>query len=186
MEENQSKDSQPSVADIIKFALIVIAIVVPFRLWIAQPYIVEGSSMIPTFKDGDYLIVDQISLRAEEPSRGEVIIMKYPRDPKKFFIKRIIGLPGETLSIEKGEVFVKSSPENLAQKVEENYVIYKKDENFTVVLKENEYFVLGDNRSGSSDSRVWGPLPKANIVGRPILRLLPLKNIDVFPGDESF
>ncbi|MEK7117183.1 MAG: signal peptidase I, partial [Patescibacteria group bacterium] len=93
MEENQSKDSQPSVADIIKFALIVIAIVVPFRLWIAQPYIVEGSSMIPAFKDGDYLIVDQISLRAEEPERGDVIIMKYPRDPKKFFIKRIIGLP---------------------------------------------------------------------------------------------
>lgn len=183
MEENQSKDSQTSVADIIKFALIVIAIVAPFRLWIAQPYIVEGSSMIPTFKDGDYLIVDQISLRVEEPKRGEVIIIKYPKDPKKFFIKRIIGLPGETVIVDRGKVFIQDPEENAPVEFNEDYIVYNKDENFKIILKSDEYFVMGDNRAGSSDSRVWGPLPAENIVGRPILRLLPLKQIGVLPGN---
>jgi len=185
MEENKSKEVKSNVAEIIKFALIVAAIVVPFRLWIAQPYIVEGSSMDPTFKNSDYLIVDQVSFYLKAPKRGEVVIMKYPREPSKFFIKRIVGLPGEIVIIENGKVSTKSSEKGASMELSENYIVYNKNENFRATLKEGEYFVLGDNRTASSDSRTWGPLPLENIVGRPILRLLPLKNIGIFPGNES-
>ena len=109
MEKNEAKEGGSSVVDILKFALIVAAVVVPFRLFIAQPYIVEGSSMDPTFKDSDYLIVDQTYPRFGAPKRGDVIIMKYPKDTSKFFIKRIIGLPEETVIIKEGRVFIKNS-----------------------------------------------------------------------------
>lgn len=184
-QENESRKKGSGVMEIIKFALIVLAIVVPFRLFIAQPYIVEGSSMVPTFENGDYLIVDQVSLHLEKPKRGEVIIMRYPNNPKKFFIKRIIGLPGETIAIEGGKVSIKSSGAGTPEELVENYIVYKKVENFSTALKDDEYFVMGDNRAGSSDSRSWGPLPSKNIVGRPLLRLLPLKQIGILPGDES-
>ncbi len=185
MDENQIKEKDSGVTDIIKFALIVVAIVVPFRLFIAQPYIVEGSSMDPTFKNGDYLIVDQISLHLEAPKRGEVIIMKYPKDPSKFFIKRIIGLPEETVVIKEGKISIKSPGGKDDFPLEENYIVYNKNEDSSATLKKGEYFVMGDNRGASSDSRVWGPLPLKNIVGRPFLRLLPLKNIGIFPGAGS-
>lgn len=187
MEENKPKnDSQATptgISEIIKFALIIILVVVPFRIWIAQPYIVEGSSMDPTFKNGDYLIVDQLSYHFESPKRGEVIIMKYPKDPSKYFIKRVVGLPEETIIIEGGKVFVKGSEENAVKTpLSEGYVVYDKIDNFTTTLKKGEYFVMGDNRKGSSDSRIWGPLPEKNVVGRPILRLLPIQEIGLLPG----
>jgi signal peptidase I len=182
MHEEKNQQRRESIAEILKFSLIVLAIVVPFRLWIAQPYIVEGSSMDPTFKNGDYLIVDQVSYQLEEPKRGEVIIMRYPKDPSKYFIKRIIGLPEETVLIENGKVFIKPPGENILLELDESYVVYDKTEEFSATLKENEYFVMGDNRAGSSDSRVWGPLPAQNIVGRPFIRLLPITKIKILPG----
>ncbi len=189
-EKNAPKEKKSGVSDIIKFSLIVVAIVIPFRLFIAQPYIVEGSSMDPTFKNGDYLIVDQVSSRFESPNRGDVIIMRYPKDPSKYFIKRIVGLPKETVIIQEGKVFIQKPIEDGAIKngegdtfsLNESYIVFPKSENFSTTLKEKEYFVMGDNRAGSSDSRIWGPLPERNIVGRPLLRLLPIKQIGIFPG----
>lgn len=187
MDENIAKKEDSSVKELIKYAILALIIVIPFRIFIAQPYIVDGSSMDPTFKNSDYLIVDQLSKRFEVPERGSVIIIRYPKDPSKFFIKRLIGFPGETVIIEEGKVYIKPSilesekgSANLS--FNEPYVVYSKKENFSMQLGENEYFVMGDNRAGSSDSRIWGPLPKENIVGRPILRLLPIKNISLFPG----
>lgn len=184
--ENQPKKEpeQESWGDLFKFAVIAMAIVIPFRIFIAQPYMVEGSSMDPTFKDGDYLIVDQISYRFENPSREDVIILKYPKDHSKNFIKRIIGLPKETVSIRDGEVYIKGV-DGEGFRVDDSYVKFGKKDNLDISLGENEYFVLGDNRANSSDSRYWGVLRKDEIVGRPLLRLLPVKTLSIFPGANT-
>lgn len=168
--------------ELIKYAVLAILIVVPFRIFVAQPYVVNGSSMDPTFHDGDYLIVDQISKRFEVPDRGSVVIIRYPKDLSKFFIKRLIAYPGEQVDIRGGVVYVinEQNPEGL--KLDDSYVEFKKNENFSITLKDDQYFVMGDNRAGSSDSRIWGPINKKNIVGEPIVRLLPLQKIDLLPG----
>lgn len=176
----EEKKDKESWLDLIKFGIICVLIVVPFRIFVAQPYVVEGSSMDPTFKDGDYLIVDQISYNFEKPERGDVIILKYPSNPKRFLIKRVIGLPGETVVIKNGKVYIRKNGEEF--RLEENYVVYGKIDNLEFNLKDKEYFVMGDNRAGSSDSRAWGTLPEENVVGKPILRLLPLNSISLSPG----
>src|SRR3990167_9889845 len=98
-----------SLLDTIKFIVLALIIVTPIRMFIAQPFIVNGSSMDPTFATGQYLIVDEISYRFNEPKRGDVIVLRYPRDPKKFFINRIVGLPGDTVEIQEGVVTIKDS-----------------------------------------------------------------------------
>jgi len=168
--------------ELVRYGIIALIIVIPFRIFIAQPYVVSGSSMDPTFKDADYIIVDQLSKRFEDPERGDVLIIKYPRDPSKFFIKRLIGFPGETVKIINGVVNIYNQENKDGFALDEPYVVFTKNENISFELGEDQYFVMGDNRAGSSDSRVWGPLPKKFIVGRPIVRLLPLNNIDVYPG----
>jgi len=185
MEENNNQSPKSSFWEFVRYAVIALLIVIPFRVFIAQPYVVSGSSMDPTFKDADYLIVDQISKRFEEPKRESVIIIKYPKDPSKFFIKRLIAFPEETVEIKNGAVTIYNKENEDGIKLNEPYVVYKKNENITIILEKDEYFVMGDNRAGSSDSRAWGPLPKEYIVGRPILRLLPLGKIGVWPGLSS-
>lgn len=180
MEQEKSGKSS-SFWEMVKYAALALIIVVPFRIYVAQPYMVSGLSMDPTFKDADYLIVDQISKRFEEPQRGSVVIIRYPRNPSEFFIKRLIGFPGETIQINDGAVSIYRGDEKITT-LDEPYVVYKKLENFSLTLNQDEYFVMGDNRAGSSDSRAWGSLPKKYIIGRPILRLLPLTKIDIWPG----
>lgn len=182
MEENIDKKEDSSIKELIKYAVIAIIIVIPFRIFVAQPYIVDGSSMDPTFKNADYLIVDQLSKRFEVPERGSVVIIRYPKDPSKFFIKRLIGFPRERIVINSGKVSIYNDSSSSPIELDESYVVYSKKENFSMQLGENEYFVMGDNRAGSSDSRIWGSLPRENIVGTPIVRLLPIKNISLFPG----
>lgn len=161
--------------EIIKVIIISLLIVIPIRTWIAQPFIVEGASMEPNFHNGEYLIIDELSYAFGVPKRGEVIIFRYPLQPSEFFIKRIIGLPGETVEIKDNEIFINSVlvpeqylPKNLQTGPDK-----------TVQLEDNQYFVMGDNRTASSDSRVWGPLPKKNITGRVFLRLWPLNKIGI-------
>lgn len=171
--------------ELVKFILIVFLIVVPFRLLVAQPFIVNGASMDPTFHPGEYLIVDQISYRLfEGPQRGSVIIFRHPPEPSKFFIKRVIGLPGETLEIKSGQITVKNLERPEGFQLNETYIIHPKDDSFSIKLAEDEYFVMGDNRAGSSDSRIWGPLPRKYIIGRPIVRLFPINKIAVWPGRQ--
>ena len=162
--------------------LLSLLIVIPFRLYVAQPFIVDGASMDPTFKNGEYLIVDELSYNFKDPERGSVLVFKYPKDTKKYFIKRIIGLPGESISIANGRVTIKNNENPEGFVLEEDYVKLEKFENFSYQLESHEYFVMGDNRASSSDSRIWGPVPEDNIIGRPIIRVLPLA---IFPGDNS-
>jgi signal peptidase I len=186
MEENNNQvpeqTAKSSFWEFVQYAVIAILIVVPFRIFVAQPYIVEGLSMDPTFKTGDYLIVDQLSKRFEEPARGAVIIIRYPKDPSKFFIKRLIGFPGDTVEINGGIVTIYNNSNKNGLKLNEPYVVYPKIENFSKKLGADEYFVMGDNRAGSSDSRAWGSVPQKYIIGRPILRLFPFNEINVWPG----
>lgn len=168
--------------ELLKFALIAAAIVIPVRLFVAQPFIVSGASMDPTFATGQYLIVDELSYHFEKPSRGEVIIFRYPKDPSQFFIKRIIGLPGETVRIENGNVSVTTAAGATVNLPESYIVNHGNGGNMEKQLGSEEYFVMGDNRPESSDSRSWGTLPEKNIVGRAFLRLLPVQNLSIFPG----
>ncbi|CAN5127938.1 signal peptidase I [soil metagenome] len=168
--------------ELFKLLLLAVFVVIPFRLYIAQPFIVDGASMDPTFRTGQYLIVDELTYHFTTPARGSVLIFKYPKDPSKYFIKRIIGLPGETVVLKDGAVTIKNPAQPQGFALNEPYVIYSKPDTNEYVLGPDEYFVMGDNRLGSSDSRVWGPVPKANIIGRPFVRFLPPT---VWPGDRT-
>jgi signal peptidase I len=169
--------------EIIRFSVIALIIVIPVRLFIAQPFIVSGASMEDTFHNGEYLIVDQLSYHLSSPTRGDVVIFRYPRDPSKFFIKRIIGVPGDTITIEGSTVSIKNEQHPNGIVVNEPYVTSMRP-GTTVVeeLGEREYFVMGDNRDESSDSRVWGVLQEENIIGRAFFRLFPPRAFDYLPG----
>lgn len=181
-EKTKLKKGIESVWSLIKYALIALIIVVPIRMFIAQPFVVSGDSMFPTFHNGEYLIVDELSNIIGSPERGEVIIFRYPNDTKRFFIKRIIGLPNEEIKIQNGEITIinKENPDGF--QLTEPYIDEKFYTTASFKTGEGEYFVLGDNRNRSSDSRVWGILPENLIVGRAYLRLLPFKQISYLPG----
>lgn len=176
-------EKKESLWDIIKFTLITLAIVIPIRTFIVQPFIVSGASMDPTFKDGDYLIVDELSYLTRLPKRGEVVIFRFPKDPSKFFIKRLIGLPGETVTITGEQVIIMDKTGR--EVLKEPYIEFTKEDNLTETLGPNEYFVMGDNRKASLDSRYWGPVEKGKLRGRVLLRLFPFAKINYLPGDFS-
>jgi len=171
--------------DIFKIAIIALAIVLPIRYFLFQPFIVKGESMSPNFESGDYLIVDEISYRFAEPSRGDVVVFKYPKDTTQRFIKRVIGLPGETVVVKNGEVSVtKSNGESVI--LDEGYLPsdLKTYGDTNTTLKDDEYFVLGDNRTYSYDSRSWGIVPKENIIGKAFLRLYPVTELSTFSAPQ--
>jgi len=171
------------VRETLGYIITALIIVVPIRAFIAQPFVVNGASMDTTFKDGEYLIVDEISYRFEKPERGDVVVFRYPLDPKKYFIKRIIGLPGETVKVS-GEIITIANTENPnGFVISEPYTHSQTIGNISTTLRNGEYFVMGDNRVVSLDSRSWGALPEKDIIGKPFIRLLPLSRIDLFPGE---
>lgn len=167
--------------ELVTFAIVSLVIVIPIRLFIAQPFIVSGESMHPTFETGQYLIVDQLSYRLKSPIRGDVIIFHYPKNPSKFFIKRIIALPGEKIKIDGTKIMITTN-NNEEIILEEDYVTMNRESQLETQLKDDEYFVMGDNRLASLDSRVWGALNEDLIVGRAYLRLLPFNKIGFLPG----
>ena len=170
--------------------VIVVALVIalPIRFYIAEPFIVDGASMDPTFSTGQFLIVDRLTYRFHEPTRGDVIVFEYPNNPNIYYIKRIIGLPRETVSIKNGVVYIVNTTNPKGLKLDEPYIESSHTSTDTagpVHLEPEQYFVMGDNRAQSSDSRVWGPLDKSFIVGRPIVRLLPINTVSAFPGEYT-
>jgi signal peptidase I len=187
MEENKpevivQKSKKDSFWELARFALIAVIIVLPIRIFIAQPFIVSGASMDPTFHDGDYLIIDEISYIISEPKRNEVVVFKYPNDKKKFFIKRVIGLPGETVDVKGSVVKITNEEHKQGFELDQEYVKNTSNTEGHYVLKDDEYFVMGDNRIASSDSRYWGPVKRDLIVGKALLRLLPISKIEFKPG----
>ncbi len=173
--ENNIKKYFSVVWDFLKIVIVAAIIVLPIRYFIFQPFIVKGESMVPNFQTGDYLIVDQISYRIDNPQRGDVIVFKYPLDNSQRFIKRIIGLPGETVEVKNGKIIISKDGENLTLE-EKKYLPNLKDTDgdLRLTLLNDQYFVLGDNRQFSYDSRRWGALPKEDIIGRAIFRVFPI------------
>ncbi|MFZ2886907.1 MAG: signal peptidase I [Minisyncoccia bacterium] len=194
-------ESQRSFAWYVTLAL---ALALFVRFFVAAPYVVSGASMEPTFDNWDYLITDRISYDLSSPERGDVIVFCLPnsgecspwkrilqgewRGPRTL-IKRVIGLPGETVSVEGTTVRITNTTHPDGFVLNEPYL--SKDNlggptGTETTLGENEYFVLGDNRRVSSDSRVWGTLPEENIVGNVFVRLFPLHSIGTFPGGATY
>ncbi len=168
--------------EFLKIIIIAAIIVLPIRYFLFQPFIVKGESMVPYLYSGDYLIIDEISYRFSDPKRGDVVVLNYPIDNRQRFIKRIIGLPGETVSIKNSEVTISKGRESFALK--ENYLPenLETEGNINVNLDDNEYFVLGDNRQFSYDSRRWGVLPRQDIIGKAFFRAFPIQTMKLIVG----
>lgn len=160
-----------------RIVIVAFVIMIAFRYFVAEPFIVSGSSMVPNFQNREYLVVNKISYRFNDPKRGDVVVFHYPKDTSQYFIKRIIGLPGEKVKVENGKVYVYNDQFPQGTVVTEDYL---SNEDITfgksdiVSLGSDEFYVLGDNRLASSDSRVWGVLPRHDIVGSTLLRVFPL------------
>jgi len=149
-------------------AIVIVAFVV-------QPVRVEGTSMLPRLHDGERIFVNKFIYKFEPIRRGDIVVFWYPNDPSKSFIKRVIGLPGETISIRRGVVYINGEP------LPEPYLdpsFHTREENMPpVYVREHYYFVMGDNRDSSNDSRQWGLVPEKYIYGKAVFRYWPLSNI---------
>lgn len=173
--------------ELIEFIAIIGAFFVVIRFFIAEPHKVFGTSMVPNFNNGDYIITNKISLRLSEPKRGEVIILQNPRNPDQVFIKRVIALPEEKISISGGIVFVNNKalaepylPTGL--KTQGGAFLSEGEE---IVVPRDQYFVMGDNRGGSSDSREWGPIKTELIIGQAWLRYWPVQKFTLIDINKS-
>jgi len=181
MNESFIKKALLGFWEILKVAIVSLAIILPVRYFLVQPFFVIGASMEPNFSSGDYLIIDELSYRFDNPKRGQVVVFKYPLNPKEYYIKRVVGLPGETVIVKDGKVTIKNSEYSEGFVLDESmYFDRYTGKDTENSLKENEYFVLGDNRDVSSDSRTWGAVPKSLIVGRAWVRVFPFNEFQLF------
>jgi signal peptidase I len=169
--------------ELIKVFLIAVIIIVPIRHFVVQPFYVRGASMEPNFFDGEYLVIDELSYQWRTPERGEVIVFRFPNNPSQFFIKRVIGLPGDRVIVRDGQVAIQN--ERYQQEVVLDESVYlpqgtRTGGQLVTQLGNDEFFVLGDNRAASSDSRSWGTLPRDDIIGRAWIRAFPFDRLGVF------
>ncbi|MDD3735177.1 MAG: signal peptidase I [Candidatus Pacebacteria bacterium] len=168
----------------LKIFLIALAITIPVRYFLFQPFFVSGASMEPTFSSGDYLLVDEISYRFRDPQRGEVVVFKRP-NAEIYLIKRVVGLPFEEVEISDNKIIIKNKDFPQGFVLDEPYInqdnFFKGGGNdLKIVLGEKEYFVLGDNRDHSSDSREFGAVKRDRFIGRVWLSFSTEKGIDFF------
>lgn len=160
--------------------MLVLTAAILVRAFIAQPFVVQGRSMEPSFHSQEYLVVDKLRYRLGEPTRGDVVVFRAPEDMTQNYIKRVVGLPGETVTIKGNQLFING------EQLTEAYLdeaLEKLNGNFTLEtsLEDGEYFVLGDNRDHSSDSRRWGALPRENILGKAVLVVFPFGDFGIIP-----
>lgn len=169
--------------DVIETIVVALAIFVIVYLFFFQPHQVKGASMEPNFHDEEYILTDKISYRFHSPLRGDVVVFRAPKNREHEYIKRIVGLPGERIKITNGDVFING------QKIEEDYLekstisysgsFLRSGEEF--LISQGEYFVLGDNRPHSSDSREWGTIVREDIIGRAWFRYWPPSRFGIIP-----
>lgn len=186
--------------ELLKVFVWALIIIIPIRTFLFQPFFVQGASMEPSFYDKEYLIINELGYKetnvgvgdktffsvkpSKELKRSDVVVFRYPKNPNDFFIKRIIGLPGEKVEIDSGKVKIYN------QENPNGFILDEKDYlpsvqntdcvNCVFQLSDGEYFVLGDNRSHSSDSRTWGPLSKEHVIGKVLLRAWPINEFNIF------
>jgi len=170
-----------SLLEVLEIALIAVVTVFIVRSFLLQPFLVNGASMEPNFSNGDYLLVDELTYRLRSPERGEVIVFRYPGDESTYYIKRIIGLPGERVVFEKDGIKIFNDKNPSGFRINEAYLpmpLAYTDKEF--LISPNQYFVMGDNRSYSFDSRSWGSLDKRELIGLVRVRLWPVTRISLF------
>lgn len=170
--------------ELVKVAVLAGITIALVRYFLFKPFYVKGASMEPNFFDKEYLIIDELSYRLRPPQRGEVIVFKYPENPKEYFLKRIIGLPGEGVKVSEGQVTIynKEHPEGII--LNEPYLpkdLLTVGNGVRLNLSENQYFVLGDNRPNSYDSRRFGAIDKGLVVGRVFFRGWPFNRAELIP-----
>ncbi len=169
--------------DFLETIVVALSIFVIVYLFLFQPHEIKGISMEPNFHDGEYILTDKISYRFQKPARGQVIIFKSPGNPDIDYVKRIIGLPGDTVKVEEGYVYVNG------QQLPETYLQDKTtilgngflSEGQEITVPENHLFVFGDNRPHSSDSREFGPIDEKSIIGKAYLRYWPFTRLGLIP-----
>jgi signal peptidase I len=184
------EDEEPS--SLLIWIIGIIILVKLVQAFLIQPFIVDGASMLPTYHNQEFLLVDKLTYQLTPPHRGDVMIFKLYEDENnpyqgKHLIKRVIGKPGERVVVKDGVTMIynKDNPEGFI--LEEPYVEYKElKKNVDITLDDHHYFVMGDNRAQSYDSRDWGQLDEANIKGQVLLRIYPFKRVGYEPGRYSF
>jgi signal peptidase I len=182
-EETTGESFKSFIWETIKIVIICLVIVLPVRAYVIQPFYVKGASMEPNFHDHEYLIINEIGYRLSEPTRGEIVVFKHTDTEQSYYIKRIIGLPGERVTIKDNEIYIYNQEKPDGFKLNEGEYLPKTtvtDGEVDVKLKANEYYVLGDNRMSSLDSRRFGPITRESMVGKTWLRGWPFDKFKVF------
>ena len=173
------------ILEVLQIIIISSAIIIPIRYFLIQPFYVKGASMEPNFLDHEYLIIDELSYRFRQPDRGEVVVFRYPRNPSDFFIKRVLGLPGETIEISDGIITIYNMQHPNGIKISEPYLgDVRTLGTKRVTLSSDEFYVMGDNREESMDSRSFGPVDKGYLIGRVWVRGLPLTRLATFTNPD--
>lgn len=180
MESTRLRQAGSFIWEVVKIVAISLAIIIPIRYFLIQPFYVIGASMEPNFADYNYLIIDELTFRFQEPQRGEVVVLRNPQNRSEFFIKRVIGLPGDTVRIEQGKVYVNDAILDESAYLADDVVTSSFNGYQTITLNNDEYFVVGDNRTHSLDSRRFGPVHKSSIVGRVWIRAWPFNQFTIY------
>ena len=187
------------IIEIVKVFLLAFIIIFPVRVFLFQPFFVQGASMEPTFENNEYLIINEFGYKKtvasvsgttlftiepfNELDRQTVIVFRYPKNRTQFFIKRIIGLPGEKIQVKNGKITIFNSENPTGSVLDESAYLsenVKTTGDSVLSLKDDEYFVMGDNRMFSSDSRSWGPIKEADVIGKTLVRAWPLNRLSAF------
>lgn len=189
IENIEQKKQEPLWRELLKIAIVVGLAILVVRFFVFKPFYVKGASMEPAYFDHEYLIIDEITYRFNEPKRGDVVVFRPPVNTTDYYIKRVIGLPGETVKVINGDVIIFNNDNPQGFKLDESsYLIHKGTQEESIVLKlgANQYFVLGDNRPVSSDSRRFGAVDRSAIVGRTYLRGWPLTRLGVVANAVTY
>lgn len=168
------------VAEIVQIAVLALAIILPVRYFLIQPFVVKGASMEPNFYDSEYLIIDELTFHFRNPERGEIVVFRPPQHTDQYYIKRVIGLPGETVEIRNGVITIYNAENPNGFALTETYISEVTEGRDRRTLGPDEYYVMGDNRDASLDSRYFGAVPRDNLVGRVWVRGLPLDRASTF------
>jgi len=184
--------------EVIKVFFWALVIIVPIRIFLFQPFFVQGASMEPNFENGDYLIINELGYKQtdvniagahlftlgsfKDLNRYDVTVFRYPRNPQQFFIKRVVGLPGERVKIEGGKITVYNNQNPDGFLLDDHQYVASSlftSGSLDITLDDQQYFVLGDNRPASYDSRVWGAVPKSDIIGKVLVRAWPIAKAEI-------
>ncbi len=172
------------IAEIVQIAVLALAIILPVRYFLIQPFVVKGASMEPNFYDSEYLIIDELSFRFRNPERGEIVVFRPPQRDDQYYIKRVIGLPGETVEVRNGVITVYNEEYPNGFALKESYIREITEGRDRRTLAADEYYLLGDNRDASLDSRYFGAVNIDEFIGRVWVRGLPFDRVSTFDIPE--